>query len=220
MIANWIIVQRMSMPLVPLLVLSLLLVASSLVFVTLIRRATSHRVRLSLLEWSRERGFHLGGPTVTMPPPIVELANPDLRVQWILNSDATTLVQLLDRPGENEGRWHLLIRKTVAKWPPTALRPAGDMPSAVDLFSLESFPMLPVNERYKLVGTDPSRARQLGASAAAGLLPAGIGLLLHGEYLVLDFSSRPFDGIEFGRIIALADQVERAIQRIGGAIPA
>jgi hypothetical protein len=212
--------QRLSMPFVPLFVLSLLLAASALVFVTLIKRSTSHRVRLSLVEWARERGFYLGGSKVTMPPPVVELASADLRVQWILSSRSTTIVQLLDRPAGLERHWNLLIRQTVVKWSPTALRPVGNAPSAIDLFALESFPMLPVNERYTLVGTDPSRARQLGASPAAGLLPAGIGLLLHGEHLVLDFSSRPFDGIEFGRMIALADQVERAIQLIGEAIPA
>ena len=33
------------------------------------------------------------------------------------------------------------------------------------------------------------------------------GLLLHGQHLVLDFSSRPFDRLEFTRMIALAEQL-------------
>jgi len=39
------------------------------------------------------------------------------------------------------------------------------------------------------------------------LLPPDVGLLLHGRHLVLDFSDRPFDAIEFGRMLALADQL-------------
>ena len=38
-----------------------------------------------------------------------------------------------------------------------------------------------------------------------------IGLLLHGEYLLLDFSERPFDPIEFGRMLAVADQLVRVV---------
>jgi hypothetical protein len=51
----------------------------------------------------------------------------------------------------------------------------------------------------------------LSKSQARALLPPDIGMLLHGQYMVLDFSSRPFDGIELGRMVALAEQLEQHI---------
>ena len=39
------------------------------------------------------------------------------------------------------------------------------------------------------------------------LLPADVGLLLIGRQLLLDFSDRPFDSIEFGRMMSLTDQL-------------
>ena len=58
-----------------------------------------------------------------------------------------------------------------------------------------------------LDGTDSAAARVVSKSMLRSLLPADLGLLLHGRRLVLDFSDRPFDAIEFGRMLALADQL-------------
>jgi hypothetical protein len=63
-------------------------------------------------------------------------------------------------------------------------------------------------ERYTLYSNDSASARTLSKTSAANLLPGDIGLLLIGEYLLLDFSARPFDPIEFGRLIAMADQMQ------------
>jgi hypothetical protein len=41
----------------------------------------------------------------------------------------------------------------------------------------------------------------------AALLPPDVGLLLAGENLVLDFSTRPFDPLELQRVDALAEQI-------------
>jgi hypothetical protein len=214
---NVLLAQRPPMPLTPLIVLIICTGASVAIFFALIRRWTSRRLHVALGRWCRENGYRFATQTVTLPPPVIELSNPDLRVQWLISSATTTLVQLSDRadPGAiANARWKLLIRKTIGKWPPPALRPVVAQRSAIELFSLGSFPMLPVNERFILLGTDMTRARELGESPSAGLLPADIGLLLHGEHLVLDFSSRHFDGIEFGRMIVLADQLERAVFQI------
>jgi hypothetical protein len=67
--------------------------------------------------------------------------------------------------------------------------------------------VLGAGERYLVVGVDKSAARVLARSSIRGLLPADVGLLLHGRELLLDFSTRRFDEIEFGRMIALADQL-------------
>jgi hypothetical protein len=62
-------------------------------------------------------------------------------------------------------------------------------------------------ERLVLYGADARAARALGKSSVAALLPADVGLLLVGENLVLDFSTRPFDPLEFQRVDALAEQI-------------
>jgi hypothetical protein len=61
--------------------------------------------------------------------------------------------------------------------------------------------------RFVVFGSDSHAARILSKSEARALLPPDIGLILHGQHLVLDFSARPFDGIELGRMVALADQL-------------
>jgi hypothetical protein len=39
------------------------------------------------------------------------------------------------------------------------------------------------------------------------LTPPNVGLLLHGQRLILDFSHRPFDEIELTRMTSLAEQL-------------
>lgn len=104
--------------------------------------------------------------------------------------------------------WRLLIRQLETTWYPTGARPvAARRPSLLDLYSLSSFPLLGNAERFVIYGTDSAAARALGRSSARALLPPDVGLLLHGRYLVLDFSDRPFDAVEFNRMLAVADQV-------------
>ncbi len=78
------------------------------------------------------------------------------------------------------GTWNLLIREIDIDWPPTGLRPVSATTSALDLFSLTSFPLLGASDRFVLYGTGSQAAAALSRSAARGLLPADIGLLLHG----------------------------------------
>jgi hypothetical protein len=89
----------------------------------------------------------------------------------------------------------------------TALRPTSHTSSIIDLFSMSSFPSLGATQRFVIFGADGAAARSLSDSTAAALLPPDIGLILHGMFLILDFTSRPFDQIEFGRMIDLADQL-------------
>jgi hypothetical protein len=86
------------------------------------------------------------------------------------------------------------------------LRPSGAASSALDLFSLGSFPTMGT-ERFTAFGTDSAAARAVTKSMLRSLLPPDIGLLLHGRHLVLDFSARPFDAIELSRVAALSDQL-------------
>lgn len=204
--------------------LSLLAVigVSSLMFWLLVRRATSHRQWVTFAEWGRRKGFRFARlePDDPPPPPFDRLAaGPLPLVRFYLRSTDTAVMQLqpvtdprhagadsrraADRPRD----WNLLVRRIESTWPPTALRPAAQTSSAVDLFSLASFPTMLSPDRFMAFGTDSAAARALAKSPLAGLLPPDVGLLLHGQHLILDFSARPFDAIEFDRMLALADQL-------------
>ena len=197
---------------------------SSLTFWLLVRRATSHRTWVALSDWGRSRGFRYhpigaGGATGReAPAPFSALpaARPIARL-W-LASDTTQLLQLqpastsaTTNPSADPAAplapprtWHALVRQIETSWPPTALRPAARDESLLDLFSLASYPSMIASERFVIFGTDSAAARTVANSSLPALLPPDIGLLLHGRVLVLDFSARPFDTIEFDRMLALA----------------
>ena len=212
-------------PFSPLVLLALVLVvaASSVTFWLLVRRATSHRQWVAFADWARERRFRLGRPGAdAVPAPLNALRNTTPLVRLILSRGPTTLAQVEAAPPPGAAApatpavgsmrppralWNVLIRELAAEWPPTALRPANATASVLDLFSLSSFPTLGSTERFIAYGTDSAAARVVSGSMLRSLLPADVGLLLHGRRLVLDFSDRPFDAIEFGRMLALADQL-------------
>jgi hypothetical protein len=193
---------------VVLLLLILITCASAAVFAWQVRRWTTHRGWRELLDWSRERGFSLSRPESPAPEPFDRIAG--ARVTTKLESDKTRALQLHVAPGggTERTRWHVLVRQIAsAPWPPTGLRPATAPASLLDQFSLSSYPRMGDVARFVVFGTDSAAARTLSKSQARALLPPDIGLLLHGQHLVLDFSTRPFDGIELGRMVALADQL-------------
>src|SRR5688572_18081492 len=211
-------------PFSPVVLLTLVLVvaASSVTFWLLVRRATSHRQWVAFADWARDHGFRLGRAGVdAIPAPLDTVRNTVPLVRLSLSKGATTLVQVEAAPppgaassvaaasANREPRilWHLLLRDLPTDWPPTGLRPANATASVLDLFSLSSFPTLGSTDRFIAYGTDSAAARVVSKSMLRSLLPADIGLLLHGRRLVLDFSDRPFDAIEFGRMLALADQL-------------
>jgi hypothetical protein len=92
--------------------------------------------------------------------------------------------------------------------PPAALRPAN-LPSGssvIDLYRLTAFHSLS-NDRFAILAIDATTGVRLSNSSARALLPSDIGLLLTDQYLVLDFSTRPFDPVELDRMISVAEQV-------------
>jgi hypothetical protein len=92
-------------------------------------------------------------------------------------------------------------------WPPCGLRPATGSSSLIDRFALSSFPSLALDRRFMVFGSEPRCAGAMVASGVLSRLPAEIGLLLHHRYLILDFSSRHFDEIEFARVVELAGEL-------------
>lgn len=220
-----------------LLVLLGVLGMSCLTFWLLVRRATSHRTWVALSDWARSRGFRYhpigagnarrGGERPGREPPApfstLPAARPAVRL-WL--AGATTQLLELQPPDASPARpatgdrhgsdaavlppprtWHALVRQVETTWPPTALRPAAPDESLLDLFSLASYPSMIASERFVIFGTDSAAAQSVAKSSLPALLPPDIGLLLHGQVLVLDFSARPFDTLEFDRMLALANHL-------------
>lgn len=186
-----------------LLAIAMTLAVSVGVFWALIARWTSRRRWVALSDWAHVNGFRLHRPDQIKLTPALRNASPTMQGVLSLTCGGTTLLQA----DSSQRRWNVLVRETATPWPLTALRPVAQQPSICDLFAMESFPALGAGERFLVCGQDKPSARILARSSIRGLLPRDIGLLLHGRELVLDFSSRPFDEIEFGRMMALADQL-------------
>ena len=196
-----------------LITLVLLLAVSSITFWILVERATSRRHWVALSEWARQRGFTFRRCEPDHPPAPLDALRGRPQVRMCLSDRQFTLAQLGPAEGSSDApprrTWNLLIRRLETTWPPTALRPvvAEERSSILDGFSLSSFPLLGGTDRFMVFGTDSSAARVLSQSMARSLLPPDVGLLLHGRELLLDFSTRPFDAIEFDRMLALAEQL-------------
>lgn len=191
-----------------LLTLLVMLGVSVAAFIWQMRRWTTHQGWRALLDWSRERGFKLSRPDKPAGEPFDRL--PEARVMTRLESGPVAGMQIVTASAaapNQPARWHVLVRQLQSSWPPTGLRPAAAPGSLLDHFSLSSYPRMGEVERFIVFGTDSEAARILSRSQARALLPADIGLLLHGRQMVLDFSTRPFDGIELGRMVALAEQL-------------
>jgi hypothetical protein len=207
------------------LTLSAVLAASGVTFWLLVRRATSHRQWVALSDWAKSRGFRYH-PIADGEPPapfsVMPGKRPSVRL-WLASRTAEVLqMRFGDKPVESAPRstpgpviertpetWHVLIRQVESNWPPTALRPASssDAQTMLDNFGLASFPSMIASERFVIFGADSAAARTLSKSSLPALLPPDVGLLLHGQRMVLDFSRRPFDTIEFDRLLGLADHL-------------
>ena len=181
--------------------LLVLLGVSSAVFCVLVRRCTSHRQWISLREWAREHGFKSRRmEPADLPPPLAALS-PLVRLSL---ADARTSLMQLETDAQ---QWNLLIRKMPTEWIPSGLRPAKQETSLLDQLHLSTYPAYSSPERFHLLSADSAAARKLSKSITRALIPADVGLLLWGNWMVLDFTHRPFDPVEFGRMIALAEQV-------------
>ncbi len=191
---------------------------SGTTFWLLVRRATSHRQWVALSDWGRARGIRYHAIPEGGDPPApfstITAARPVARL-W-LRGKKSHFVQMQPREAPIVGTaapsttWHVLVREIESNWPPTALRPtkSGDAATTLlDLFSLASYPSMISSERFVIFGADSSAAKTISKSSLPALLPPDVGLLLHGRLLVLDFSSRPFDTIEFDRILGLAKHI-------------
>jgi len=209
--------MRMSWPLLGLLLLMLL--AASAVFSLLVRRETVWKKWVGLSDWARRNGATLWrGQAATLPQELAFLDPLRPRARILLKGSNWTLVEILGNPppqsGNRGGRWRILLWRIDGDWPPTGLRPVTHLASLVDQLSLTSFPSLAGGGRFVIFGSAATAAKALAQSSAEALLPPDVGLILARNVLMLDFSPRPFDTIEFGRMLALSQQLAQHLPRV------
>jgi hypothetical protein len=199
----------------------LILAASASMFVLLVRRWTSHRQWVSLTDWARERRFRLR-PALRefVPRPLDALVRSDEHVRFHLCDPRTTLLQfetdapapapvpaLASQPATGKVLWNVLIRRRGASGSAAGLRPVAQTTSLLDLMELSKFPAMTASDRFTVHAQDTATARRLADTSIRALLPPDVGLLLLPQHVLFDFSSRPFDPIEFDRMLSLADQL-------------
>jgi hypothetical protein len=195
-----------SMPWTPLVSLMLVFVASTIVFVALTRRWTSHRSSIALQDWARQMGYQLVRRYDARMPAVLAGRIDAAQLRWLLVGKATSLVQF-----DLEGvQWNALLRQT-GSHRTSGLRPTKVSRSLVDFWKLSTFPALGGQERFTMCAGDLLDARRLARSHLPALLPPDVGLILQDQQMVLDFSARPFDPTELSRMLALADQLEKLL---------
>jgi hypothetical protein len=208
----------------PLVLFAMVLVfgASSAVFWLSTKRWTTQRQWVALADWAAAGGFQVRrGDEARLPVVLGETSAVVPRACVEVASSEVTFVQIetagLDERGGTTGttpvRWNLMVRSVNAEWAATALRPTRAERSVTDLFSLSSYPTMATSERFVLYGADSEGASRLSRTHARGLMPPDVGLLVIGSSLILDFSARPFDGIEFGRMMALGEQIAGELKK-------
>ena len=184
-----------------LLTLVVIFLASLTVFNVQVYRWTTFSRRFAIREWSKRADFR---PVTGTHPAIV---GPVIAIAPLANDQFTNGRTTILRLRTQSGAWNVLVRRLETPWPTTGVRPVANPSSVLDLYSLASFPTLTTGERFVVYGTDSGAARSLAASSLRALLPADIGLMFAEHEMMLDFTSRPFDDIEFNRMIVLADQL-------------
>jgi hypothetical protein len=190
--------------------------ASLTMFYLLVRRWTTQRQWVSLAEWARQRQFRFKSTAASeLPTALESLREHDVKIRLHVGNDDVFAMQLSTSPPEGRiepNVWNVLVRRCPAPCAaPAALRPANAPASALDLLGLSQFPAHAIGHRFTVLSTSHSTARTLAEGAGRTLMPPDIGLLRAQGWIVLDFSTRPFDPIELDRMIALATQLSSMV---------
>lgn len=207
-------------------ILFLLLAIAGGTYFILVWRETSARITVALTEWAQATGYYFNPLAKLRPPQPLQRFGPGVRVKQCLVSSKGSVIEFwvedatrppaeasdADHPDPaaippSLARYHVLIWPVESDWPAVALRPVLASNSVSDLLSLPSQAVRFGTQRFVIHTDHRSTGKQLADSQVRSLLPADIGVLLIDRYLLLDFSCRPFDGIEFNRMIAIAKQV-------------
>lgn len=192
------------------LTLTAVLLASAWMVSKLVTRHTAGRAAFSLWEWGVNKRFRRRPPGIVTVDALDEIRDYALRANehWQSHDGLTSIyrLQTVSR-GDVVQHWHALVRTVEQYSTPIALRPAGAPHSLVDLMHLTLFPKLSSQTRFAVYGLRATDARELAGGAARALLPPDIGLIRNADAVILDFTARPFDPVEFSRVCAIAEQI-------------
>ncbi|HEX8341063.1 MAG TPA: hypothetical protein VF624_09160 [Tepidisphaeraceae bacterium] len=191
-----------------------ILVASSLMLMQLLRRHTGGRERFKKWEWSINRGFRRGEPGVVQIEGLDDIRHHTLRAleHYVRRRDGVAIYKIHSvGPNDRVQTWHLLTHVVDGYSAPIALRPTAATVSVIDLMGLTQFPKLSTESRFAVYGLRATDARELVAGPVRALIPPDIGLILSADQLILDFTLRPFDTVEFSRVLAVAEQLKTIV---------
>jgi hypothetical protein len=198
-----------------LLTLAVILLASTWVFFEHVRRQTTLRRQLALFHWARAHQLKTIDPPPENSLGFEPLAEIGATIEKMIAGETITLLkisaqdspQVATKIAAARSQWNVLLCSIPSQWPPSGFRPTAIGQSLLDLYPLSSFPSLAPGKRFMVFGSESRAAACLAKSGSDGLLPPDIGLLLSGRYLILDFTRRPFDEIEFERMIEISGQL-------------
>lgn len=179
----------------------------------LLRRHTGGRERFQMWEWSVNRRFKRAPVGPIALEGLEDIDQPMRAVVHFRSRDSETSILKLQTISKHDTvrTWHVLIRTLEHFSTPVALRPSGAEVSLIDLMNLPLLPKLSSEVRFAVYGLRALDARELASSPARALLPPDIGLIRSADKVILDFTSRPFDPVEFSRMLAVAEQVESLV---------
>lgn len=196
---------------VVLVVLLLLLAIAGGTFYALVWRETSARRSVALEEWAQATGFYSNPLAKLRAPHPLERFGKSVHVRRCYVSPSATVVEFtVDPPPGSVAAattFHVLIWPVESDWPAVALRPVLATLALSDMLPLPSQAAKFGSHRFVIHTDHRSTGAHLATSRIGGLMPADIGLILIGRHMLVDFSCRPFDGIEFNRMISVAKQV-------------
>lgn len=185
------------------------LIASLGMFVVLLRRWITFRFRYELEQWAGHHRFKIAeNPSgESLPAPLNGPEGNGLSARWIFTSEDRAIAQVILAPSAAEVRvYNICIAATAVKTPPVALKPAIVPQTILDRFRLAPAASTS-SDRFQILGNDLSANLRISESIIAGIAPPDVAFLFTGGLMVIDFSSRPFDPIEFDRMLVLADQI-------------
>lgn len=192
-----------------LLTLIVCLIASLGMFVVLVRRWTTNKFHFELGQWAGQRRFDMSEKpnAELLPPPLDGSEGAGLCARRFFKSKDATIAQLILTASANDIRvYHVCITPCCVSTPPVAIKPQREGRWVVDLFRLAPAASTG-SERFQIFGNDLSANLRISESSVAGIAPPDIAILFVGGNMLLDFTARPFDPIEFDRMLALAQQL-------------
>ncbi len=188
-----------------------MLAASTFIYWVLVRRWTVGRRWANLSEWAASNEFHLSREE---EPPLPEALAflPQPKMLLCLSSEKTLIAQV--QTASSPGQDPITACPLESAGVQDRVRLAARGPAPVEAFDDRAG----FSARGRPARVDAGRAvhrvwaaapglRELGNSAVRAPLPPDLALLLAEGWLVLDFSTRPFDPLEFQRMCRPAQQL-------------